>query len=168
MNKIFIISALFLGASFGQIKAQIAINSNSINSAAILDFPSGTNKGIILPIIEMLPNTAVNGTILMDKNDLKIKMKQNGLWVEMSGSGSVAGVNFNTSSENANASLILGASNSTASGVLVLESTTKAMILPKVASPHLNVKSPRAGMICYDTVSNTMAIFDGVNWNYWK
>lgn len=168
MKKIFIISALYFWTSFVQISAQIAINNSNINSFAVLDFPLGTKKGIILPIIETLPNNAVNGTILMDKNDMKIKMKQNGLWVEMSGLGSIAGINFNTSSENANTSLIIGASSSTATGALVLESTTKALILPKIASPHLNVKSPRAGMICYDTVSNTMAIFDGVNWNYWK
>jgi hypothetical protein len=166
-NKI-ILMITFFWVSMSQINAQIAINKNSINSAAILDFPSGTNKGIILPIVATLPINAVDGTILMDKNDLKIKVKQNGKWVDMSGIGSVAGVNFNTSSENANASIILGSSNSTASGVLVLESNDKALILPKINSPHLNVKSPSPGMICYDTTSNSMAIFDGVSWSYWK
>jgi hypothetical protein len=168
MKHKIISTIILIWTAFGQVNAQIAINKNSINSAAILDFPSGTNKGIILPIVATLPINAVDGTILMDKNDLKIKVKQNGKWVDMSGIGSVTGVNFNTSSENANASIILGSSNSTASGVLVLESNDKALILPKINSPHLNVKSPSPGMICYDTTSNSVAIFDGVNWSYWK
>jgi hypothetical protein len=168
MKNIIIITIVLFWASFGHVNAQIAINKNSINGAAILDFPSGTNKGIILPIVTTLPTNAVDGTILMDKNDLKIKMKQNGKWIDMSGIGSVAGINFNTSPENATASLILGSSNSTASGALVLESNNKALVLPKINAPHLNVKSPTPGMICYDTISNSMAIFDGVNWNYWK
>ena len=42
------------------------------------------------------------------------------------------------------------------------------MILPKVNQPEINVKSPYPGMICYDTASKTVAIFDGKVWNYWK
>ena len=37
-----------------------------------------------------------------------------------------------------------------------------------IGYPHLNVKSPYPGMMCFDTVSNTLAVFDGENWNYWK
>jgi hypothetical protein len=168
MKKYIIVAILLILAFCGQINAQISINKNSVEPSAILDFPAGTNKGIILPIISSLPTNAVDGTILMDKNDLKIKMKQNGRWVDLSGIGSVAGVSFNPSNENANANLVVGASNSVASGVLVLESNNKALILPKINSPHLNVKSPAPGMICYDTASDSMAIFDGVNWSFWK
>ncbi|WP_148043492.1 hypothetical protein [Chryseobacterium sp. G0240] len=62
----------------------------------------------------------------------------------------------------------MGASTSSAPGVLVLESANKALILPKVAAPHLNVKNPYPGMICYDTASKSMAVFDGLKWSYWK
>jgi hypothetical protein len=166
--KNIIILSLFTLLFCSQINAQISINKNTLEPSAILDFPAGTNKGIILPIISTLPTNAVDGTILMDKNDLKIKMKQNGKWVDLSGIGSVAGVSFNPSNEIPTASLIIGASNSLASGVLVLESNNKALILPKVNAPHLNVKSPAPGMVCYDTASDSMAIFDGVNWSFWK
>jgi hypothetical protein len=167
--KKFIILLLFVTCfSSSHINAQIGINTTSIDPNAILDFPTGTNKGMILPIISTLPINAVDGTILMDKNDSKIKMKQNGKWVDLSDVGNVSGVIFNTSNENPIANLVVGASNSTASGVLVLESTNKALILPKIIAPHLNVKSPTPGMICYDTASNSIAIFDGINWSFWK
>lgn len=168
MKKIFIVTTILFWVSVSRSNAQTGINTNNINGAALLDFPSGTKKGLILPIVETLPALAVDGTLLMDKNDQKIKMKQNGNWIDMSDTGSLAGVTFNTNPETMGNGIILGSSNSTATGVLVLESTTKALILPKINSPHINVKSPVAGMICYDTTSNCVALFDGINWNYWK
>ena len=167
-NRLIIAFSMILLGITLESKAQIAINKNTIDGSGILDFTAGTNKGIMLPIVETLPSTAVDGTILMDKNDKKVKMKQNGAWIDMSNAGSISGVSFNPSAEVPNGKVILGSTSSTATGVMVLESTTKALILPKINAPHLNVKSPKPGMICYDTASNTMAIFDGLNWNYWK
>lgn len=63
---------------------------------------------------------------------------------------------------------VIGARETAVAGVLVLESADKAMVLPRVASPHLNVKSPYPGMMCYDTDSKTLAVFDGTVWNYWR
>lgn len=48
------------------------------------------------------------------------------------------------------------------------ESTDKAMILPRIKAPHLNVKSPYPGMMCYDTETQSVALFDGRFWNYWR
>ena len=42
------------------------------------------------------------------------------------------------------------------------------MVLPHVTNPHLTVKSPYPGMMCYDTVKKAVAVFDGTVWNYWK
>ncbi len=64
--------------------------------------------------------------------------------------------------------VVLGADSSSASGVLVLESSDKALILPKVTNPHLNMKSPTIGAMCYDTTSKSIAIFNGKEWAYWK
>ena len=64
--------------------------------------------------------------------------------------------------------MIIGSTTSLASGVLVLESTNKALMLPRVVSPHLNIKSPYPGLICYDTVKNAIAIFNGESWYYWN
>ena len=55
-----------------------------------------------------------------------------------------------------------------APGILVLTDTNKAMILPKVASPHLNIINPSAGMMAYDTVKRQLAVFNGTVWSFYK
>jgi hypothetical protein len=62
----------------------------------------------------------------------------------------------------------MGASTSSASGVLVLESTSKALVLPKVANAETGIKSPVVGTMVYDLYSKSLAIFDGAKWNFWK
>jgi hypothetical protein len=166
MKRIITIIALF---QIGLGSAQIAVEKPQVDGDGILDFAPNTTKGILLPIVETLPTNAVSGTLLMDKNDQTLKMNVETAWIPLSDPGSVAGVTFNTNNEIAGPNrIIMGAATTTAPGVLVLESPDKALILPKVAAPHLNVKSPYPGMICYDTVSKTMAVFDGLKWSYWK
>ncbi|MGM5630443.1 hypothetical protein O2K51_06025 [Apibacter raozihei] len=149
------------------IQAQVAIGKNTVDGAGILDFASGTTNGIILPIVQTISDSTVNGTLLMSKLDKKLKVKQNDRWMDLSDPGSIDNVVFSSSSDNGKG-IIIGALSSSAEGILVLESTDKALILPKVQDPHLNVKSPYPGMICYDTASKTIALFDGLKWNYWK
>ena len=166
MKKIIAILTLF---SAGLASAQIAIEKDQVDGDGLLDFPANTMKGILLPIVETLPANAVAGTLLMDRNDKVLKMNVESAWVPLSDAGSVTGVSFNTSPEIAGQNrIIMGSDTTAAPGVLVLESTSKALVLPKVAAPHLNVKSPYPGMICYDTVSKSMAVFDGLKWSYWK
>uniref|UniRef100_A0AAU6WRA1 Uncharacterized protein n=1 Tax=Chryseobacterium endophyticum TaxID=1854762 RepID=A0AAU6WRA1_9FLAO len=54
-----------------------------------------------------------------------------------------------------------GGASDTTPGILVLKDTNKAMVLPKVASPHLNIINPSAGMMVYDTVKHQLAVFNG-------
>lgn len=153
----------------GILSAQIAIEKPQVDGDGLLDFAANTTKGILLPIVETLPVNAAAGTLLMDKNDRIIKMNVESAWVPLSDAGSVSGVAFNTNNEIPGQNrIIMGSDTTTAPGVLVLESPNKALILPKIAAPHINVKNPYPGMICYDTVSKTMAVFDGVKWSYWK
>ena len=56
----------------------------------------------------------------------------------------------------------------TTPGILVLADTDKAMVLPKVASPHLTIINPAPGMMAYDTVKNQLAVFNGKVWSFWK
>ena len=163
-NKLLILLVIFTAFT---LHAQIAIGKIDVQGGAILDFDSGTEKGILLPIVETLPGNAVDGTLLMDKNDSKLKMKVDGTWRDLSDAGSVSTVNFNNSDEKGKG-IIIGDQGSTAEGVLVLEASDKALVLPKVNAPHLNVKSPHPGMICYDTLNKMLAVFDGLKWNYWK
>ncbi len=165
-NLVYII--LVLG---GFSQAQIAIGKTAVvGSNTLLDFDqSPTNsKGIILPAVTNAANVALtNGTFVFDINTKKVRMVENNAWKDLSDAGNTSNLISNTSNDIGNG-VILGAETSAATGILVLEATDKAMILPKITNPHLTVKSPYAGMMCYDTVSKTLAVFDGTNWNYWK
>ncbi|MFN1215974.1 hypothetical protein ACKW6Q_03205 [Chryseobacterium kwangjuense] len=166
MKKIFISIAIIAGIS--SLEAQVGMGKASVDGDAILDFPLST-AGIILPMVDNLPTgtAASNGTFLLDKTDLKIKMRENDLWVPLSDAGNLTGTMPNASAE-AGGGVIIGAPGSPAQGVLVLESANKALVLPKVNNPVANMKSPVAGTVCYDTVSKTLAVFDGLKWSFWK
>lgn len=159
-----------LGA-FASANAQTAINKRTAENSSVLDFPVGTTKGIILPAVETLPATPANGTFLFDKVAKIVKMYQNGVWVDLSGVGDIAGpvplAPYSGTVDNGKQT-VMGARSTAVDGVLVLESPDKALVLPKISNPHLNVKSPYPGMMCYDTDRKALAVFDGKVWNYWK
>lgn len=168
MKKYLIIILIGLGSG-NTVNAQTAVEKRTVSSNnAVLDFPSGTTKGIILPAVETLPAAPANGTFLFDRNDSKIKMRQNGAWVDLSGTGSASALVPFSGNINSNKKTVIGAKESAVDGVLVLESTNKALVLPHISNPHLTVKSPYAGMMCYDTNRKAVAFFDGLVWNYWK
>lgn len=164
---------------FGLANAQVAIGKTAVNgNSTILDFDSSASNtnGIILPAIAdkstAIATTATNNnaTFIFDKSDSKVKMYQNNAWVDLSddaGDGTAV-TNLNNSSAETGTGVVIGAASSNALGVLVLESATKALILPQVNNPATNVKSPFPGMMCYDTASLSLAVYDGVRWNYWK
>lgn len=159
--------------------AQVAIGKESINgNSTLFDFYDNADnfRGVILPAVENLNNAlaatntaANNGTFLFDKSDKKLKVYENNSWKDLSDVGNDANLHTNTAEENTQEQgVIIGAESSEAKGVLVLEAADKAVILPKIANPHTTVKSPYPGMMCYDTASKTVALFDGKVWNYWK
>lgn len=175
----------------GVMNAQIAVGKQTINGAsAILDFAGHTATelptdqttsnitGVVLPAVDASPaytvvnpttNNPNNGTFLFDRTLKMVRMFTNGAWVNLS---DVTGVDIpaalvNTSTEVAGG-VIIGAATTSALGILVLESANKALVLPHVNNPHISVTSPYPGMMCYDTVSNTLAVYDGARWNYWK
>ncbi|WP_322969496.1 hypothetical protein [Faecalibacter sp. LW9] len=176
MKKYIITSILLFAGTL--VSAQVAIGKETINgTSTILDFYDAADnfRGIILPAVNdtsaaLAANTiANNGTFLFDRTDKKVKMYENGAWVELSEEGDYANLIVNTSDENnQEQGVIIGSETSEAKGVLVLESADKAVILPKIANPHATVNSPYPGMMCYDTASKSLAVFDGSVWNYWK
>jgi len=169
IKQISLISAFFI---FNIFSAQVAIGKETVEgSSTVLDFDNtaGNTKGLILPATSGLPSggSLVNGTFVFDMTDNKVKVYENNTWKPLTDAGDSSAVSVNNSNDSGNG-VIMGASASSADGVLVLESDTKAMILPKISSPHINVKNPYPGMICYDTASKTLAVFDGTVWSYWK
>lgn len=169
MKKIFF-SLIILGTAVTA-SAQVAIGKeNVVGTSTLLDFDSNF-RGIILPAVSMTDVPALdqnnNGTFLFDLETQTVQMFENETWIPLSDEGDASGIAVNSSTE-AGEGVIIGNETTDALGALVLEASDKAMILPKVADPHLTVKSPYPGMICYDTTSKTLAVFDGNVWNYWK
>ncbi|WP_412850786.1 hypothetical protein ACL0VS_01155 [Chryseobacterium sp. PMSZPI] len=148
--------------------SQIAIEKPQADGSGLLDFPTGTHNGIILPRVqnsEMMTSTEP-GTLVFDLTTSRIKYF-NGSWADLSDK---TGTNPTLLPGNdiISSGVIMGAPTSTATGVLVLESSDKALILPKVIDPVNNVKSPAAGMICYDPNTKLICVYNGSEWFFWK
>jgi len=167
MKKFLIITIVSISYAIG-VSGQTAIEKKTTGVSSILDFATGTTNGIILPAVESLPTSPANGTFLLDKTDQKIKMYQNGAWIDLSGIGNITGVVPYSGTVNNGKKTIVGSRTTTVDGVLVLESPNKALVLPQVSNPHLTVKGPYPGMMCYDTITKSLAVFDGRVWNFWK
>lgn len=177
MKKIILIA--FLSFTIIDLTAQVAIGKTSVtNASSILEFDNSdaNTKGIILSAVENVNNALStlpvnnNGTFLFDRSDNRLKMYEKNAWVSLSDmAGNSSSIIANTTNESTNQQgVIIGAATTLAKGVLVLEATDKAMILPWIQNPHTTVKNPYPGMMCYDTASGTLAVFDGSVWNYWK
>lgn len=171
MKKITTLIILFL---FSHYNAQVAIGKTTIsNSSVSLEFPDG-NRGIILPWVTSAAavSGAVDGTIIYDISDKKVKYRKSGIWTDLSidTTGAVNTALQNTKAESINAKVAIGNNNSTDTtpGILVLTDDNKSMVLPKMDNPHLNIISPAAGTIAYDTANHQLAVFNGTVWSFWK
>lgn len=201
--------------------SQVAVGKSSLskladgvttNPSISLEFYDGADnvKGIVVPWVSTVVNnpsayngsngagyngmqatTSVDGTIIFDLSDKKMKYRRAGLWFNLTGDGitfpltvknaSNQDVTYNTfnsidsslqdgKKENETAKVVIGANGATDTtpGILVLTDTDKAMVLPKVASPHLNIQDPAPGMMVYDTVKRQLAVYNGTVWSFWK
>ncbi len=149
------------------INAQVAIEKTSVDGDGLLDFAGGTNKGIILPMVSSTPNV-VEGTIVFDQTDKKVKY-YNGAWVPLSRNSGSERERTNVVNDVATTDkgVVIG-DDSTAAGILILESDNKALILPKVFSPELSVVKPEPGMMCYDLTTQRLSVFNGTKWEFWE
>ncbi len=153
-------------------KAQVIItnqaNPTPTNSSVLLEFGNNEAKGIILPTVEDAPG-AVGGTFVVNSITKSVQVFENGAWRSLTDDGQAVAHSFNnTGTTDTGDGVIIGADTTDKPGVLVLESTTQALVLPKVANPHTAILSPIAGTIVYDTVSDSLAVYDGANWTYWN
>ena len=153
---------------------QVAIGKNSVSNASVsLEFGSD-NRGIVLPWVNSSAavSTAVDGTLIYDVSDKKVKYKKGGTWFDLSinSDGQVNTALQNSLTEISTAQTIIGNNGkpNIVPGILVLSDTNKAMVLPKVVSPHLNIANPAAGMVAFDTNTKQLAVFNGTNWSFWK
>jgi len=180
MKKIYTFITLFVFFN-ALTSAQIHIGENlQMGNSSLLEFdnsPSNT-RGIILSAVETAPVLDPdfnNGTFIYDKSTQQVKMFENGVWINLSDKGDNSVLTQNgrviNTSQDIGKGVVIGqtlSENNQTKGALILEDESKALVLPHIANPHINVKSPYPGMMCYDTTSNTFAVFDGNNWNYWE
>ena len=181
MKNIILILLLFVsGTAFCQVIIGDAVGTATDKTSVLVEFAAGQNKGIILPYVKVKPagTGLVEGTIILDASDpTKAKVKYyNGspIWVDLSSGDkaditSAMTIQSSTVIENSSARAIIGARVSDADGVLVLESQTKAMILPMVTSTD-DIPNPAPGMLVYinKTGAKRLALFNGAKWTYWK
>ena len=159
------------------LSAQVAIGKSSISSPAVslefYDNPDNT-RGIILPWVTSTAAVtgAVNGTIVYNTADRKVYVKYASGWRDLSvdTTGTVTTTLQDALSDLDTAKVLIGGdpATDTTPGILVLADTNKAMVLPKVASPHLKIVNPSPGMIVYDTTKKQLAVFNGTVWSFWK
>lgn len=165
---------------------------NTANPSISLEFgvhATGTQgKGIVLPwtTAAMDKANAVEGTVIYDTTDHIIKYKNGATatsWVPLSKNEAAPAPITNTQgaavttlqdtynglplTDNPNAKISIGTPTSTL-GILVLEDSNKAMVLPKVESPHLYIVNPEPGTMVYDTLKKQLAVYNGTVWSFWK
>lgn len=158
--------------------AQVAIGKSNVSNASIsLEF-GNENRGLLLPWVTTQDDVAspANGTLIYDTNDKKVKARTTSGWQDLSvhtGTTldpltSIDGLILqNPFSEESSAKTSIGTPTATP-GILVLEDNNKAMVLPKVVNPHLNIVNPSPGMIVYDPEEYLLCVFNGSEWTYWK
>ena len=210
MNKIILTISLFSSAlalaqvAIGKSEVSKIMPGNSVTNPSIsLEFYDNADnkKGLVLPWTSTVNNqpvaynattgagyrgmqgTVVDGTIILDLSDKKVKYMRNGAWSSLTGAlpltaGATNYTTFNAidsslqdgKKEETGSKAAIGnlAATNTTVGALVLTDTNKAMVLPKVASPHLNIKNPTPGMMAYDTTKKQLAVYNGTVWSFWK
>jgi len=173
MMKKSILTGLALSSAIIAVRSQVAIGKQSVtNNAVSLEFNDAENKGLILPYIEDKSSIAENGSVIFDTTDHKVKYLKDGSWFDLSvdATGKADLAIQQSKAEIATAKTAIGKNGATdtINGILVLTDTDRAMILPRVASPHLNIINPAPGMMAYDTTKKQLAVYNGSVWSFWK
>ncbi|RKT01686.1 hypothetical protein [Chryseobacterium defluvii] len=176
MNRKVTVLILFVHLVFFKtVHAQVAFGKdNIVNQSALVEFGTG-NKGIVLPSVAAAPGS-VGGTFVFNTSRKAVEVYEginnnnNGGWTSLTDENQGVVHSFSNAGPDVTGTkgVIIGAGSTTKPGILVLESTTKAMVLPLVANPHTTVKGAIAGTMVYDTAADMLAIYDGQNWSYWK
>ena len=176
MKTFFTISAiLFSSLVFAQVIINPGSKTEVTNASVSMEF-GPQERGIILPYVDVKDViSAVPGTFIMDYRDNIMKVKLgNGTWQDLTGNAAKtkAIVNlFDNFIEQPSAKSIIGPTTipqAQVPGILILADPNKAMILPQVPSPHLNIKNPAPGMMVYDSANKILAVFNGTQWSFWQ
>lgn len=173
-----IITALLISSSYAFSQIIIGDKNGSVNdkTSVLLDFAVNQNKGIILPAIQNLPSGGglAEGTLLLNASDPTTAKVQyyNGSWQDLSSGNEANIIDFIATQPTIVAEtkqgVIIGSDTSAVDGVLILESTNKAMVLPMVVNTD-DIINPAPGMMVYINKDGAkrLAFFNGSKWTFW-
>jgi hypothetical protein len=161
------------------LSAQV-IFGNSIGTAAnktsvLMEFPNTGNRGLILPYVTNKTAITTPGSIILDASTptaAKVKYYNGTTWVDLSVQPADVSSYLTIqplAKENAGAKVVIGSETSTADGILVLESATKAMVLP-MATSYQNIVNPAPGtmVLLTDATIKILAVYNGTQWSFWN
>ncbi|MDO5510352.1 MAG: hypothetical protein Q4F57_06625 [Weeksellaceae bacterium] len=166
--KSLIYFSIILSVSVGTLSAQVAIEKTTLtNDAVILEFndirTGGPSKGLRLPLVIGEPSNAVDGTLIFDTETGVFKLLKSTGWEVLSEAN--LAVQAPTAEETAEENgVILGQTLNAPPGALVLNDTTKAMILPHVENVETAIDNPAPGTMVYDRSRKAIAFYNGVEW----
>ncbi len=183
MNRIKLFSKILIllcSGTFFLSKAQVGIGV-SPTAYAILDFQPESDKGISLPKINNtdLNSISVPGTLFFDTADSKVKVVSENdgasmVFIDLSVKDVDASDMFDLTEHGYNnykevdnqKGTVIGTESTAPVGVLVLESSSSAMVLPTVNS-YTDIPSPEPGMIAYDKTRKNFIVYNGDVWTFW-
>ncbi|MCU7615806.1 hypothetical protein NZ698_01230 [Chryseobacterium sp. PBS4-4] len=184
-NIIVIIAFSLSGNTFSQVLIGGAVGTATDKTSVLLEFANTNNKGVILPYVRAKTTTPTQGSIILDASiptDARVKFYNgntapgSGGWVDISGQGAdiTNALAIQPTSaqvpEPDEAKTIIGANTTSINdGVIVLESTTRAMVLPTVSDVN-NIPTPSPGMMVYVNKAGAkrLAVYNGSKWSFWK
>jgi len=91
-------------------------------------------------------------------------------WIRASTAGNISiGHGTTTGTEimrlvSATNNVLIGTVTGATSSILTLESTTKGFLPPRNANPSVNITSPATGLVCYNTTTNKLQVYNGTSW----
>lgn len=159
-----IILILTIAFSYG-VKAQIAIGkTTTTNASCLLEFGAEA-RGIRLPIVSDASALTVSpGTIVFDATTGSFRYNQ-GTWSTATSGGITGGAPLGTDSGNG---VIIGSSTTTkVGGVLILEATDKALVLPTINNAELRILTPTKGLMAWDSAKKQVAVYNGAKWCFY-
>ncbi len=178
MKKLIILGIVLFSA---KVSSQVIIGDTqgtAVNKTSVLlEFEVGKNKGLVLPYVRTKPTNPAPGTLILDATvptAANVEYWDGTAWISLGstkasdkGDVTAALAKQPLTSEDSTARAIIGASDSPADGVLVLESDTRALVLPTVDDVN-KIPSPAPGMMVYvnKVGLERLAFYNGQTWSF--
>ena len=147
--------------------AQVAIGKTTVsNGSVLLEFGDDARGIRLTPVQDVTSGsfaTPEGGTIAFDGATGSFKYFDGvaPAWSATDAGGTTGGSPAGPDATNLGA--IIGSPTTTSKGVLVLESTNKALVLPKVSDVR-RILTPPTGLLVYDTFDKSVKVYNGVGW----